>query len=52
MLMQNAVHVNRIHTDVQFSGMFVYKTNRKAALLCEACSRPFKQPDSSVQPNT
>ncbi len=50
--MQNAVHVNGIHTDVQFSGMFVYKTNRKAALLCEACSPAFKQPDSSVQPNT
>lgn len=26
-------------------------TNRKAVLLCEACSPPFKQPDSSVQPN-
>lgn len=40
-----------IHTDVQFSGMFVYTSNRKAALLCEACSRPFKQADSSVQPD-
>lgn len=51
--MQNAVHANRIHTDVQSPGIFVYKSNKKAALLCEVCSPAFKQADScSPTPDT
>lgn len=39
--MQNTVHANGISHGAQFSGMFVYRGGREAALCCDACSAPF-----------